>query len=138
MTCVVRSSALRSSPNPSEHSRDIQKLRELHDTMDRAVLEAYGWSDIRRLCEFFPEFEDDEDSDEQESNRTRTKKYRYRWPDEIHDEVLARLLALNQQRAAIPQVETEPPVKPQKTERKTKRSKKTDESNPSLFEQQLT
>ena len=27
------------------------------------------------------------------------KKYRYRWPDEIRDEVLARLLALNRKRA---------------------------------------
>ena len=27
------------------------------------------------------------------------KKYRYRWPDEIRDDVLARLLELNRQRA---------------------------------------
>jgi hypothetical protein len=67
--------------------------------MDRAVLDAYGWCDIRPVCEFFPEFEDEEE-DESESRRPRTKKYRYRWPDEIHDEVLARLLALNQERAA--------------------------------------
>jgi hypothetical protein len=85
--------------NPNERSADIKKLRELHDQMDRAVLDAYGWTDIRPVCEFFPEFEDDEE-DESESRRPRTKKYRYRWPDEIHDEVLARLLALNQERAA--------------------------------------
>jgi hypothetical protein len=85
--------------SPNERSADIKKLRELHDQMDRAVLHGYGWSDIRPVCEFFPEFEDDEE-DESESRRPRTKKYRYRWPDEIHDEVLARLLALNQERAA--------------------------------------
>ncbi len=85
--------------NPNERSSDIKKLRELHDQMDRAVLDAYGWSDIRPVCEFYREFEDDEE-DESESRRPRTKKYRYRWPDEIHDEVLARLLALNQERAA--------------------------------------
>jgi hypothetical protein len=85
--------------NPNERSADIKKLRKLHDQMDRAVLDAYGWSDIRPVCEFFPEFEDDEE-EENESRRPRTKKYRYRWPDEIHDEVLARLLALNQERAA--------------------------------------
>ena len=34
------------------------------------------------------------------------KKYRYRWPEEIHDEVLARLLALNRERAAL---QAEPP-----------------------------
>ena len=28
------------------------------------------------------------------------KPYRYRWPDEVRDEVLARLLVLNKQRAA--------------------------------------
>ena len=28
------------------------------------------------------------------------KPWRYRWPDEVRDEVLARLLALNAQRAA--------------------------------------
>jgi hypothetical protein len=31
--------------------------------------------------------------------RQRKKPWRYRWPDDIRDEVLARLLALNQQRA---------------------------------------
>ena len=84
---------------PNERSPDIKRLRDLHDQMDRAVLDAYGWSDIRPVCDFFPEFEDDEE-DESESRRPRTKKYRYRWPDEVHDEVLARLLALNQERAA--------------------------------------
>ena len=85
--------------NDRRPSADIRKLRELHDQMDRAVLDAYGWSDVRPVCEFFPEFEEDEE-DESESRRPRVKKYRYRWPDEIHDEVLARLLALNQERAA--------------------------------------
>ena len=28
----------------------------------------------------------------------RRKRFRYRWPDEIRDDVLARLLVLNQQR----------------------------------------
>jgi hypothetical protein len=47
---------------------------------------------------FLPEFED-EDGEEDENGRTRKKKYRYRWPDEVRDEVLARLLKLNGQRA---------------------------------------
>ena len=46
-------------------------------------------------CDFFPEF--DEEEDEEESSRKK-KRYRYRWPDEIRDDVLARLLVLNQQR----------------------------------------
>ena len=85
---------------PDEYSPDILKLRELHDAMDRAVLDACGWHDLQPVCEFFPEF-DDEDDEESESARPRQKRYRYRWPDDIHDEVLARLLALNRERAGI-------------------------------------
>jgi len=75
----------------------ILKLRELHDAMDRAVLDAYGWTDIQPRCEFIPEFDDEDEEDE--SGRPRRKKYRYRWPDDIRDDVLARLLELNRQRA---------------------------------------
>ena len=64
--------------------------------MDRAVLDAYGWTNLQPVCDFFPEF-DDEDEDEEESTRKK-KRFRYRWPDEIRDDVLARLLVLNQQR----------------------------------------
>lgn len=93
---------------PDEYSPDILKLRELHDAMDRAVLDAYGWHDLQPKCDFFPEFEDEED-DDAESGRPRPKKYRYRWPDEIHDEVLARLLALNRERAGLPAAPNPPP-----------------------------
>src|ERR1022692_2095263 len=76
--------------NPDFEWPEIEELRELHDCMDRAVLNAYGWSDIQPRCEFIPEF-DDEDDDEDNGHPRRTK-YRYRWPDEIRDVVLARLL----------------------------------------------
>jgi len=79
--------------NPDEHDPDIQRLRDLHAAMDRAVLDAYGWSDIPTDCEFLLDYEIDE-----ATWGTKKKPYRYRWPDAIHDEVLARLLALNQQR----------------------------------------
>jgi hypothetical protein len=82
---------------PEENSPETVKLRELHDAMDRAVLDAYGWTDIRPNCEFIPEFDDEDDEDD--SSRQKKKKYRYRWPDEIRDEVLALLLELNRQRA---------------------------------------
>jgi hypothetical protein len=122
--------------NPGEPSGEITKLRELHGALDSAVLSAYGWSDIHPVCEFFPEFALDEESEE-ESSRTRGKKYRYRWPDEIHDEVLARLLALNHKRSAVPQIEIEPPAAEKQPGPKTKKPKKTDESNLSLFEPQI-
>jgi hypothetical protein len=80
--------------DPNERDPDILKLRELHAAMDRAVLEAYGWSDIDTTCDFFLDFEIDE-----EEWVDRKKPYRYRWPDEVQAEVLARLLELNAERA---------------------------------------
>jgi len=65
--------------------------------MDRAVLDAYGWNDIQPKCEFLLDYEEEEDEEENGSRR-RKKPWRYRWPDEIRDEVLARLLDLNRQR----------------------------------------
>ena len=72
----------------------IVSLRELHAEMDRAVLDAYGWRDIPTGCEFLLDYE----IDEEESGR-RKKPWRYRWPNDVRDEVLARLLELNAVRA---------------------------------------
>ena len=73
----------------------ITKLRDLHAAMDRAVLDAYGWTDVPTDCELLL----DHAIDEATWGRKR-KPYRYRWPDPVRDEVLARLLALNADRAA--------------------------------------
>jgi hypothetical protein len=81
--------------DPDERSNAIGELRRLHDAMDRAVLDAYGWTDIRPTCQFELEWEDDE----AENGRRRKKPWRYRWPEPVRDEVLARLLALNTKRA---------------------------------------
>jgi hypothetical protein len=81
--------------DPDERDPDIEKLRALHASMDRAVLDAYGWNDIPTDCEFLLDYE----IDEEEWGRKK-KPWRYRWPDEVRDEVLARLLALNAERAA--------------------------------------
>lgn len=81
---------------PDERSHDILELRELHAAMDRAVLGAYGWTDVPTNCEFLLDYE----IDEKEWSPRRRKPYRYRWPDDIRDEVLARLLELNAERAA--------------------------------------
>ena len=81
--------------DPYEDDSDISQLRELHAAMDRAVLDAYGWTDIPTDCDFLLDYEIDE------ATWGRKKKpYRYRWPDPVRDEVLARLLALNAERAA--------------------------------------
>jgi N-6 DNA Methylase len=80
--------------DPHEHSDAIERLRTLHARMDRAVLDAYGWDDITADCEFLLEYEIDE-----EAWGKKKKPFRYRWPDETQDEVLARLIELNGERA---------------------------------------
>jgi hypothetical protein len=80
--------------NPEERDPDIQKLRELHAAMDRAVLDSYGWNDVPTECQFLLDYEIDE-----EEWGDKKKPWRYRWPDSVRDEVLARLLELNTQRA---------------------------------------
>jgi len=111
--------------NPYEIDSDILKLRGLHTEMDRVVLDAYGWSDIDNTCGFALDYLDIEveelPSDVQEriasgdlffptaqeainfdsvARRGKGKlPWRYRWPEATHDEVLARLLDLNQKRA---------------------------------------
>lgn len=76
----------------SETGAAIQRLRELHDEMDRAVLRAYGWDDLAETLK--PEFltEDTEDD--------HTYQGRYFWPAAQRDLVLSRLLALNAERYA--------------------------------------
>ena len=81
--------------DPYENDPQIAKLRDLHAAMDRAVLDAYGWTDIPTDCDSLLDYEIDE------ATWGRKKKpYRYRWPDPVRDEVLARLIALNAERAA--------------------------------------
>ncbi len=79
--------------DPNESAPEIAKLRDLHTEMDRAVLAAYGWQDIPTTCEFLLDYPIDESE-----WGNKKKPYRYRWPDEVRDEVLARLLELNSKR----------------------------------------
>jgi hypothetical protein len=89
--------------DPNDTDARVVHLRELHDAMDRAALDAYGWTDIRPTCECLLDFEDDDAASDGPSSRRR-KPYRYRWPDEMRDEVLGRLLQLNAERAAQEQL----------------------------------
>lgn len=84
--------------DPDVHAPDIVRLRELHAELDRAVLTAYGWTDLaaRAACEFRLDYEDHDPA----PARPRKRPWRYRWPQDLHDEVLARLLDLNHERAA--------------------------------------
>lgn len=75
----------------TDQDADIVRLRALHADMDAAVLRAYGWDDLaaRAQAEWLAEHNEDD------------HKYqgRYFWPAAFRDEVLARLLALNVERA---------------------------------------
>lgn len=74
-----------------ENARDIARLRELHAEMDAAVLRAYSWDDLAERAK--PEFI------EQDADEGKQAKTRLDWPSAFKDEVLARLLALNAERA---------------------------------------
>ena len=109
--------------DPEERSPEILRLRELHDAMDHAVLDAYGWTELRPKCEFLLDYEDEEEDTPGKVSKKK-KPWRYRWPDEVRDEVLARLLALNAQRAAEEQLEEEEAAAGPKTKSGTRKGRK--------------
>ena len=85
--------------DPDETDDDIGELRALHDAMDRAVLDAYGWTEIRPAPAFIAEHAAEEEDEGAEGRRKKKRAVRYRWPDADRDAVLAKLLALNAARA---------------------------------------
>ena len=112
--------------DPKERSPEIARLRELHSAMDRAVLASYGWTDVDTTCGFdldWCEAEAADDASPDTIERLEAGRYffesaadaqsfaaelvgigkglpwRYRWRPEVRDDVLARLLLLNKQRA---------------------------------------
>ena len=103
----------------SEQLRDIEKLRALHAEMDRAVHDSYGWTDLKPTHEFLLDYEEEDDDDGEEGGRTRRRKkpYRWRWPDEFRDEVLMRLLRLNEARAKEEALHAPPAKAPRASKR---------------------
>ena len=108
--------------NPDNSNADIQKLRELHVEMDKAVAAAYGWDDLALDHGFHP-----------------TKQgVRFTISEPARREVLARLLKLNHERYAE---EVAQGLHEQKAKRaasvkkaETKAMAKTAASGQSLFE----
>jgi hypothetical protein len=105
--------------DPEESSPDIIKLRELHAKMDAAVLAAYGWTDLPITCDFILDYEDEADAEES-TGRKKKKPWRFRWADEVRDEVLARLLKLNAERAEQELLDGEAVTKSAKPAKKSK------------------
>ncbi len=87
--------------NPDEKSPETRKLRELHEELDRAVLKAYEWDQLaeQATCDFVIDTEEQHDDEAPMQKSPKKESCRYRWPDQFRDEVLARLLELNEQRA---------------------------------------
>ena len=75
----------------SDTAEDIAELRRLHAAMDDAVMRAYGWDDLADRAA--PEYLGEEEPDHQYQGRLH-------WAAPFRDELLARLLLLNRQRAA--------------------------------------
>lgn len=80
--------------DPNECNPDILELRSLHQALDRATLDAYGWSHISTDCAFLLDYEVGD------TESRKKMPYRFRWPNDVRDEVLGHLLELNGQRAA--------------------------------------
>ena len=123
--------------DPDEPSPDIARLRELHAAMDRAVLNAYGWTDLEPSCEFLLDYDDEADDDDpataSPTPRRRKKPWRHRWPDDFRDEVLARLLELNRLRAHEESLLSATPTP--KTKAKPKPKPRTPKSKPTPDDQ---
>ncbi|HZH79423.1 MAG TPA: DNA methyltransferase [Archangium sp.] len=117
--------------DPLDQDPRILELRALHDRMDRAVLDAYGWTDLQPTCDFQLEHEDEDAAADGSATSSRRKKpWRYRWPDALREEVLARLLKENAVRAEaerhaglLAAPEPKPPPKPKASRKPRKPSR---------------
>jgi len=108
--------------NPDDRSPEIIRLRELHADMDKAVLDAYGWSDIVPAYEFSGDYENEDGS---------AGSVRLNFTEEVRDEILRRLLALHAERL---KAEQSTPLAAGKADTKAKKPKKSkDSSGPDLF-----
>lgn len=96
--------------SPEDRSAEILRLRDLQAAMDKAVLDAYGWTDIVPAYEFSGDYENEDGT---------PGSLRLNFTEEVRDEVLRRLLALHAERLtaeqASPQAESKKPSKAKKT-----------------------
>ncbi len=69
--------------DPEERDAGILELRDLHDFMDRAVLDAYGWADLQPKCEFLLDYEDDEPSADDDARLNKRSKKKRNGPAQV-------------------------------------------------------
>ncbi len=108
--------------DPEDQDPAIIHLRELHAAMDRAVLDAYGWTDLRPVAIHEREWEAQDDDE-------KPAPWRLRWPEADCDTVLARLLDLNRSRH-----EAETQAAPTATPARKRRGRASPTSTAPLFE----
>jgi hypothetical protein len=95
--------------DPNEHDSAIEHLRELHAAMDRAVLDAYGWTELRPVAIHEREWEVEEGE--------KPAPWRLRWREADRDVVLAQLLELNRRRHEEEAREIPPALPPRRRRR---------------------
>jgi hypothetical protein len=108
--------------DPDDHSPGVIRLRDRHAAMDKAVLDAYGWSDIVPAYEFSGDYENEDGS---------AGSVRLNFTEEVRDEILRRLLALHAERLKAEQSAAPAAGKADTKAKKPKKSK--DSSGPELF-----
>lgn len=75
--------------NIEVQSKDFIEFRSLQKRLDESVLKAYGWNDIKLEYQFVSESESEHEMSD--------KNWRFKFSEEVHDDILARLLRLNQE-----------------------------------------
>jgi len=78
--------------DPSDNSIDIQKFRDLHITLDKTVLQAYGWDNLSLNHNFFAV------KSRIDKTGDRIEEIRFTISPETKKEILERMLELNHQR----------------------------------------
>lgn len=89
--------------------------------------DAYGWSDIPTDDEFLPHYMEEDDGGPVKTIH-KDKPWCFSWPDEVRDEVLARLLALNAERAEQERLAGTAPGSKKTAKKRTKKTKAETES----------
>jgi N-6 DNA Methylase len=105
--------------NSSDDSFEIKNLRDLHADMDKTVIEAYGWADVKLEYRLVGDHTNDDGTDGDP---------RWEFTEEIRDEILRRLLALHAER-----LKTEQSLPPTSDKKSSKSKKLKQFDGPDLF-----
>lgn len=105
-----------------DHSPEMIRLRELHAAMDKAVLDAYGWTDIVPAYEYSGDYENEDGT---------PGSVRLNFAEEVRDDILKRLLALHAERVKSEQAQA--PAESQKKNKPKKALLSDDAGQSELF-----